>query len=137
MRWTQECHAIQKGHYMPHIVIEYSRGADSRIDMPALVKSVHRSVRESGMVKPNAVRTFARESTYSLVADEDPANQFVQIILRIAPGRSTEEKRRILQTVYEAAEGVARPALDIGRCALRADLIQSDPDFAVYFNNLP
>jgi 3-dehydroquinate dehydratase-2 len=68
---------------MPHIVIEYSEGAGNRIDIPALVKAVHRSVRDSGAVKPNAVRTFAREATHSLVADEHSANQFVQIILRI------------------------------------------------------
>ncbi|CAN7548138.1 5-carboxymethyl-2-hydroxymuconate Delta-isomerase [Pararhizobium sp. LjRoot255] len=122
---------------MPHIVIEYSKGAGSRIDMPALVKAVHRSIRESGAVKPNAVRTFAREATYSLVADGDPANQFVQIILRIAPGRPADEKRQILQTVYDAAASIARPALDEGRCALRADLIQSDPDFAIQENTLP
>lgn len=122
---------------MPHIVIEYSEGAGSRIDIPGLVKAVHRSVRDSGAVKPNAVRTFAREATHSLVADEHPANQFVQIILRIAPGRTPGEKRAILQTVYDAAEGVARPALDEGRCALRADLIQSDPDFAIHETTLP
>ncbi|MGZ2488037.1 5-carboxymethyl-2-hydroxymuconate isomerase [Rhizobium pisi] len=122
---------------MPHIVIEYSEGAGSRIDIPGLVKAVHRSVRDSGAVKPNAVRTFAREATHSLVADEHPANQFVQIILRIAPGRTPDEKRAILQTVYDAAEGVARPALDEGRCALRADLIQSDPDFAIQETTLP
>jgi len=122
---------------MPHIVIEYSEGAGSRIDMPALVKAVHRSVRDSGAVKPNAVRTFAREATYSLVADEDPANQFVQIILRIAPGRPADEKRQILQTVYDAAANIARPALDEGRCALRADLIQSDPNFAIHETTLP
>ena len=122
---------------MPHIVIEYSEGAGSRIDIPGLVKAVHRSVRDSGAVKPNAVRTFASEATHSLVADEHPANQFVQIILRIAPGRTPDEKRAILQTVYDAAEGVARPALDEGRCALRADLIQSDPDFAIHETTLP
>lgn len=122
---------------MPHIVIEYSKGAGSRIDMPALVKAVHRSIRECGAVKPNAVRTFAREATYSLVADEDPANQFVQIILRIAPGRPADEKQQILQTVYDAAASIARPALDEGRCALRADLIQSDPDFAIHETTLP
>jgi 5-carboxymethyl-2-hydroxymuconate isomerase len=60
---------------MPHIVIEYSEGAGNRIDIPALVKAVHRSVRDSGAVKPNAVRTFAREATHSLVADEHSANQ--------------------------------------------------------------
>lgn len=122
---------------MPHVVIEYSEGAGNRIDMPALVKAVHRSVRDSGAVKPNAVRTFAREATHSLVADEHPDNQFVQIILRIAPGRSAAEKRAILQIVYDAAEGVVRPALDEGRCALRADLIQSDPDFAIHETTLP
>jgi 5-carboxymethyl-2-hydroxymuconate isomerase len=109
---------------MPHIVIEYSEGAGNRIDIPALVKAVHRSVRDSGAVKPNAVRTFAREATHSLVADEHSANQFVQIILRIAPGRS-------------AAESIVRPALDKGRWGLRADLIQSDPDFAIHETTLP
>jgi 5-carboxymethyl-2-hydroxymuconate isomerase len=122
---------------MPHILIEYSEGAGSRIDIPALVKAVHHSVRDSGAVKPNAVRTFAREATHSLVADEHSANQFVQIILRIAPGRSAAEKRALLQMVYDAAENIVRPALDEGRCGLRADLIQSDPDFAIHETTLP
>lgn len=122
---------------MPHIVIEYSKGAGDRVDIDGLARQVHRSVRDCGIVKPNAVRTLAREATISFVADEDPQNQFVQIIVRIAPGRPAELKKAILYTAFEAACDVARPALNAGRFGLRADLIQSDPEFAFQENSLP
>jgi 5-carboxymethyl-2-hydroxymuconate isomerase len=115
---------------VPHIVIEYSRGAAERVAIEALASAVHRCVRDGGLVKPTVVRTFAREATVSLVGDEHPDNHFVQIIVRMAPGRTPEIKRNLLKAVLDAARDVAAPALHAGRLGLRADLYESDPDFA-------
>ncbi|AHG45565.1 5-carboxymethyl-2-hydroxymuconate isomerase [Rhizobium leguminosarum bv. trifolii CB782] len=115
---------------MPHIIIDYSRGAAERVAIDELTKAVHHRVRDGALVKPTAVRTFAREATFSCVGDEHPDNHFIQIILRIAPGRSAEIKRELLKAVLEAARDIAAPALQAGRLGLRADLYESDPDFA-------
>jgi len=115
---------------LPHIIIDYSRGAAERVAIDELTKAVHHRVRDGALVKPTAVRTFAREATFSCVGDEHPDNHFIQIILRIAPGRSADIKRELLKAVLEAARDIAAPALQAGRLGLRADLYESDPDFA-------
>jgi 5-carboxymethyl-2-hydroxymuconate isomerase len=116
---------------MPHIIIDYSRGASEAVDIEAMVRAVHREVRDGGLVKPAAVRTLAREATVSLVADEHPLNHFIQIILRVAPGRESAVKKQLLQSVFETARDVAEVALVEGRIGLRVDLYESDPEFAV------
>lgn len=122
---------------MPHVMIDYSRLAGDRVDMPALTAAVHRALRDSGIVKPNGVRTLAREATISFVADEDPSNQFIQIVVRVAPGREASLRKRIVELVFSAAAAVARPALVEGRTGLRVDLTQSDSDFFQQENTLP
>ncbi|ACI56733.1 5-carboxymethyl-2-hydroxymuconate isomerase [Rhizobium leguminosarum] len=115
---------------MPHIIIDYSRGAAERVVIDELTRAVHRRVRDGGLVKPAIVRTFAREATFSCVGDEHADNHFIQIIVRMAPGRPAEVKRELLKAVLDAAHNVAAPALQEGRLGLRADLYESDPDFA-------
>lgn len=116
---------------MPHIIIDYSRGASEVVDIEAMVRAVHREVRDGGLVKPTAVRTLAREATVSLVADEHPQNHFIQIIIRVAQGRAPDLKKQLLHGVFDAARGVAEVALANGRIGLRADLYESDPEFAI------
>ncbi|RWE03176.1 5-carboxymethyl-2-hydroxymuconate Delta-isomerase [Mesorhizobium sp.] len=122
---------------MPHIIIDYSRGASEIVDLEALARAVHREVRDGGLVKPTAVRTLAREATVSLVADEHPQNHFIQIIVRMAPGREPEVKKQLLQRVFEAARGVAAVALTEGRIGLRADLYESNPELAISASSIP
>jgi 5-carboxymethyl-2-hydroxymuconate isomerase len=122
---------------MPHIIIDYSRGASEAVDITALARAVHRSVRDGGLVKPAVVRTLAREATVSFVADEHPENHFIQIIMRIAPGRDAEPKKHLLEAAFKSALKVADRALAEGRVGLRADLYESDPEFAFSASSIP
>ena len=115
---------------MPHVIIEYSRGAGDRVPMDRLTAAVHRSIRDGGVVEPKAVRTLAREADFSCVGDEHPQSQFIQIVIRVAPGRALETKQRLVMIVFEAARAIAAPALAEGRLGLRVDLYESDPALA-------
>jgi 5-carboxymethyl-2-hydroxymuconate isomerase len=121
---------------MPHVIVEYSRGAGERVAIEALTAAVHRCIRDGGIVKPKAVRTFAREATFSCVADEHPQNHFIQVIIRMAPGRPLETKQQLLRATLEAARAAAAPALSEGRLGLRVDLYESDPTLAVQESTL-
>ncbi len=116
---------------MPHVIIDYSRGASQRVQMEVLTQAVHRCIRDGGVVEPKAVRTLAREADFSCVADEHPQSQFIQIIIRMAPGRPIETKQRLVKAVFEAARAAAASALAEGQLGLRVDLYESDPAFAV------
>jgi len=98
---------------------------------------VHIAARTSGIFPANAVRTFAREATISFVADEHPENVFVQIVARVAPGRSPELLKRITDLLFTAAAAEAAEAFETGRFALRVDLTESDPALSAYRNTLP
>ena len=122
---------------MPHVIIDYSRGAGQRVQMEVLTQAVHRCIRDGGVVEPKALRTLAREADCSCVADEHPQNQFIQIIIRLAPGRTVETKQDVVKAVFTAARAVAAPALADGRIALRVDLYESNPAFAFQESTLP
>lgn len=122
---------------MPHITIEYSAGADTIIPIDALVRAVHRTARESGHFAPNVVRTLARAADHSLVADEDPGNHFVQINVRMAPGRTSDVRKAFAHSIFTAASGCTPGAWERGRFALRVDISESDPDVACHRNTLP
>jgi 5-carboxymethyl-2-hydroxymuconate isomerase len=122
---------------MPHITIEYSQGANARVDINRLAQGVHIAARTSGIFPANAVRTFAREATISFVADEHPENVFVQIVARVAPGRPPELLKRVADLLFAAGAAEAAEALDAGRFALRVDLTESDPALSAYRNTLP
>ena len=122
---------------MPHITIEYSQGANARVDINRLAQGVHIAARTSGIFPANAVRTFAREATISFVADEHPENVFVQIAARVAPGRSPVLLKRIADLLFTAAAVEAAEALEAGRFALRVDLTESDPALSESRNTLP
>jgi 5-carboxymethyl-2-hydroxymuconate isomerase len=122
---------------MPHITIEYSAGTGERIDVGTLVKAVHRTARDSGHFAPNVVRTLAREADYSCVADEIEQNGFIQIIMRMAPGRTREDRKEIAQLVFAAAAATMAAELDKGRLALRVDMTESDPELSVSRSTLP
>lgn len=122
---------------MPHVLIDYSKGAADRVDMTRLTAAVHRTLRDSGIFSSDGVRTFAREADVSFVADEHPSNQYIQIVVRIAPGRDAALRRKIVELAFSAAAAVARPALDEGRLGLRVDLTESDPEFKMQESTLP
>nr|WP_237352207.1 MULTISPECIES: hypothetical protein [unclassified Rhizobium] len=87
------------------------------------------------MVKPTIVRTFAREAIFSCVGNEHADNHFIQIIVRMAPGRPAETKRELLKAVLDAAHDVAAPALQEGRLGLHPDLYESD-EFRIPGNSI-
>lgn len=121
---------------MPHVIIDYSRGTANRVAIDALTTTVHRCIRDGGIVEPKAVRTFAREASFSCVGNEDPDNHFIQIIVRMAPGRSLDTKQKLLKTVFDEARAVAADAMAEGRLGLRVDLYESDPTLALQESTL-
>jgi 5-carboxymethyl-2-hydroxymuconate isomerase len=122
---------------MPHITIECSAGSSRRFDVDALARAVHHAALGSGHFAPNVVRTFAREADHSCVADEADGNCFVQIVMRMAPGRTREVRKEIAQLVFAAAASAVTEELERGCLGLRVDITESDPEISVSRNTLP
>ena len=86
---------------MPQITVEYSRNLETRADVRVLIDAVHEAARATGLFDlGNGIRTRAAPRDVYRVADGDPANAFVAVILRIAEGRSVEQRTRLADEVF-------------------------------------
>ena len=79
---------------MPHLTIEYSENLAENIEISKLVKVMHDSAASIEALPLGGLRTRASRREFYLIADGDSSNTFVNVVLRIAPGRSDEVKKQ-------------------------------------------
>ena len=88
---------------MPQITVEYSRNVEARADILALVKAVHEAAKSSGLFEHGfGIRTRAAPRDMYLVANQDPDNGFVAVLVRIAEGRTGEQRNRLADLIFAA-----------------------------------
>ncbi len=89
---------------MPHIIAEYSANLEDRLDVGALVADLHQAAIDSAVAELAGIRTRAARREHFRVADGDPANGFVHIVARLRIGRSEEQRRKLGQMLFDAAD---------------------------------
>jgi len=88
---------------MPQITVEYSRNVEDRVDIRSLLEAVHVAALSSGMFERGfGIRTRAAPRDLYLIADQDPANAFVAVIVRIAAGRTEQQRSQLADTIFAA-----------------------------------
>ena len=78
---------------MPHLTIEYSKNIENDIEINDLVQAMHNSAASIDALPIGGLRTRAVARKHFLVADGHSSNTFVNVALRIAPGRSEGIKK--------------------------------------------
>lgn len=82
--------------------IEYSANLDAKVDMGELCALVSRTILETGLFEPGAVRVRAFRAEAYAIADRLPENSFIDLNFRIGKGRSAEEKKRTGEAIFAA-----------------------------------
>ena len=113
---------------MPHIIVEYSSNLEAGIDVRRLIDDLHRTVLQSGLFEPAAVRTRAAPRSVYRIADGAPDNVFVHITARIRAGRTTGDRKALgvslLQTAKDAIAAQHAPP----PIALTVEVQELDPE---------
>ena len=112
---------------MPHIVVEYTQGVDTDADMQALARALHTAATTCGNFPVGGVRTMLRPTPFSLVGDASDHNAFVNVTVRIGPGRAPELKHKLAKMFFDAAEGAVAGVFDKRPAALQVELSDFDP----------
>jgi 5-carboxymethyl-2-hydroxymuconate isomerase len=95
---------------MPHIWVEYSANLEARIDVPGLLKTTQNALIGDGTIFPFAgARTRGVPVAHYLIVDGHPDNAFVHVLLRIAKGRSDEDKKLAAGRVFAAVKTYLAP----------------------------
>lgn len=121
---------------MPHIIVEYSANLEDVVAIDPMVRDVHQSVLATGIFKLGAVRTRAARRDIFFIADADPQNAFINVIVRVASGRPLEKRRAVAEAIMGV---IAAKTADIGDSrglALSVYVEEIDEDGALRKNNL-
>ena len=84
------------------MAIEYSANLDAKVDMPALCDLVSRTMLDTGVFEPGAIRVRAFRAEAYAIADRLPENGFIDMNLRIGKGRSAQDKKRAGEAIFTA-----------------------------------
>lgn len=98
---------------MPHQIIEYSKNLDEHLDIDALVEALHDTATSIDVLPVAGIRTRAVRRDHFLVADGHPDNAFINVTLRLAEGRTLEERQdageRLFATLKDFVAEIATP----------------------------
>ena len=121
---------------MPHQIIEYSANLGARMDVDALVTVLHETAAGIDALPLGGLRTRAVARDHYRIADGHPDNAFVNVVLRLAPGRSFEVRKAAGETLFAALCDFLEPAFSTSPLAISYEIQEIDADLRWKRNNL-
>jgi len=115
---------------LPHMAIEYSANLDAKVDMPALCALVSRTMLDTGVFEPGAIRVRAFRAEAYAIADRLPENGFIDMNLRIGKGRSAEDKKRAGEAIFAAVSGHLASLFATPHFALSLEIREIDAELS-------
>ena len=88
---------------MPHVIVEYSANVEDSVEIGALLSDLHQTMIESGLAEIAALRTRAERRDQYQVADGNPKNAFVHIVIRMREGRAKDALQKLGEKLLETA----------------------------------
>jgi 5-carboxymethyl-2-hydroxymuconate isomerase len=125
-----------RGTSMPHVVTEYSANLEGAVDIRALVDDLHATAIASGLFEVGGIRSRAKRREIFQVADGDPANGFVFIMARIAPGRTPEKRKALGEALLATASKRLEPVFASRGLSLAVEIQELDGEYTFRRNNL-
>lgn len=113
---------------MPHQIIEYSGNLDSDLDIEELVRVLHETAVGIDFLPTGGIRTRAARREHFLIADGHPDNSFINVTLRIAKGRTPEERKSAGQILFAALQHFVDSVYDSRPMALSFEIQEIDPE---------
>ncbi len=121
---------------MPHIIVEYSANLEPDLDLAALLAGLHDSALATGVFPVGGLRTRAARRDAFVIADRDPANGFVHIVLRIGHGRDLATKQAAASRIFDAVKAQLAPLFERTPLAISLEVQEIDADLSFKHNNL-
>ncbi|WP_259753350.1 5-carboxymethyl-2-hydroxymuconate Delta-isomerase [Pseudomonas sp. GCEP-101] len=122
---------------MPHIAIDYTANLADDLAPLALAQKLHDAARTLGVFPLNGLRTFARAVEEFQVGANTQDEAFINIQIRIAPGRPEELRQRIVDTLFATAEQTLATLLAKRPVGLQLEITEFDRSLTRMAGSLP
>lgn len=113
---------------MPHQVIEYSKNLEADLDIEDLVRTLHETAAAIDALPVGGIRTRAVRRDHYRIADGHADNAFINVTLRIAEGRTAEEKRGAGERLFSALLRYVDTVYGSRPLALSFEIQEIDPE---------
>ena len=113
---------------MPHQIIEYSANLDSDIDIDELIRVLHETAVGIDSLPSGGIRTRAVRREHFRIADGHPDNSFISVTLRIAKGRTAEQKKDAGEKLFGALQRFVETIYEARPMALSFEIQEIDPE---------
>jgi 5-carboxymethyl-2-hydroxymuconate isomerase len=121
---------------MPHVIVEYSANIEAEISPQHLVEEIHGAAITSGIAEPVAVRTRLKRREHYRVGDGSPENAFVHIDIRARKGRTLEQRKAMVQAIYDQANKTLDVVFRARPLALTVEIHEIDPETRLLRNGM-
>jgi 5-carboxymethyl-2-hydroxymuconate isomerase len=121
---------------MPHVICEYSANLEEKIRLDALLETLHSAMMRTRVAELAGLRTRAARRDHFRIADNDPANGFINITIRVAKGRDAATRKVVAETVFAAASKHLEGVFATTPLALSVEVQEIDPEFRLHTNNI-
>lgn len=113
---------------MPHQIIEYSGNLDADLDIEELVRALHETAVSIDALPTGGIRTRAVRREHFRIADGHADNAFINVTLRIAKGRTAEQKQEAGSKLFSALTRFVEGVYDARPMALSLEIQEIDPE---------
>ena len=121
---------------MPHQIIEYSANLESSVDIDALLTVLHETAASIDALPVGGLRTRAVPREHYRIADGHPDNAFINVVLRLAPGRPFEVRKEAGEQLFQALCDYLEPVYSSSPLAISYEIQELDADLRWKKNNL-
>jgi len=121
---------------MPHQTIEYSVNLEPELDIDALVTALHETAASIDALPIGGLRTRAVAREHYRIADGHPDNTFINVFLRIAPGRPFDVRKAAGEKLFQALCDYLEDIYSSTPLAISYEIQELDADLRWKKNNI-
>ena len=103
----------------------------------ALPAKLHKAAQDLGVFPSNGLRTFARAIDQYHVGTDTQDEAFINIQIRIAPGRPEELRQRIVDSLFASAEQTLAALIEKRSIGLQLEITELDRSLTRMAGSLP
>lgn len=122
---------------MPHIAIDYTANLTDDLLPLELPRKMHEAAQGLGVFPLNGLRTFARAIEEYQVGANTANEAFINIHVRIAPGRPEGLRQRIVDTLFATAEQTLAALIEKRPVGLQLEITELDRSLTRMAGSLP
>ncbi|MFV3411016.1 5-carboxymethyl-2-hydroxymuconate Delta-isomerase [Pseudomonas nitroreducens] len=122
---------------MPQIAIDYTANLADDLAPLGLAQQLHEAAQRLGVFPLNGLRTFARAFGEYQVGANTQNEAFINIQIRIAPGRPEELRQRIVDTLFATAEQTLATLIEKRPVGLQLEITEFDRALTRMAGSLP